>query len=69
MDGFGSTLLPHTALKYWADPNAKDGNKLTPLHIAAEDNNVIVIKLLLDFQADSFAQDNKGNIPTYVQDI
>lgn len=49
-------------LKYWADPNAKDGSEPTTLHIATENNNVIVIKLLLD-SGRSLAQNNKGYIP------
>lgn len=46
--------------------NAKNENGQTPLHKAAESNNVEFIEILLSAHADLFIEDDKGNTPLYV---
>ena len=47
-----------------ADPNARDGDGATPLHIAAYVQNAKHAQLLLEAGADPHARTNAGRDPT-----
>jgi cytohesin len=46
-----------------ASPNAKDNDGKTPLHEAALEGRVEIVKLLLERGADPRIADNEGHIP------
>jgi ankyrin repeat protein len=49
-----------------ADPNAADADGMTPLHFAAAQGSVDVVRLLLDAGADPNAKSANGETPLYV---
>ena len=49
---------------FGADPNARDGDGATPLHMAAYTQNAKHAQLLLEAGADPFAKTNAGRDPT-----
>lgn len=55
-----SLFIIQVLLEYGADPSKKCNMGLTPLHIAAEENNKEWMKLLLDFGSDPNATTPKG---------
>jgi ankyrin repeat protein len=52
------SLLSHGALV-----SARDSNGLTPLHIAAQKNNVVGAKILIEAGSKIMPKDNKGKTP------
>ena len=50
-------------LEYGANPNLKDANGQTPLHLAIADDKIEIVKLLLEYLVDYNSKDNSGNIP------
>jgi len=64
------TKLPNITkllLEYGASVNERStSDKVTPLHIAAYDGNISLIKLLLEHNADPYIKDEGGNIPLEV---
>lgn len=56
-------------LEHAADPNARQQRGFTPLHAAAQNGDVPLIQLLLDFGADPAQQDETGKAPVdYAQE-
>jgi uncharacterized protein len=49
-----------------ADPNARDANGFTPLHLAAQEFHVDVAEALLEAGADANRQNRFGNGPLFV---
>ena len=52
-------------LQLGADPDARDNNRATPLHLAANGGYVSIVKLLLDHGANPDAVDEFGNTPLH----
>ena len=60
------SLLIDLLLKYGADPNSKDDNGNTPLHVAMKCMaSYGVIDLLFKYGADPNSKNNGGNTPFY----
>lgn len=59
----GRTTLLKRLLAYGMNPNAKDYDHRTPLHIAAAEGLHLVAKVLLDFGASVLSKDRWGNTP------
>lgn len=57
------TALLKRLLAYGMDPNSKDYNHRTPLHMAATEGLHLVAKVLLDFGASVLSKDRWGNTP------
>ncbi|MEI6074613.1 MAG: ankyrin repeat domain-containing protein [Verrucomicrobiota bacterium] len=51
------------ALKLGADPNERDASERTPLHWAAQEGWLIIIRCLIEFRAKLNVQDNMGFTP------
>lgn len=54
-----------TLLKLGADPNARDGQGVTPVHVAAEKGRHYLLALLFRHGGDPEALDNRGWTPTH----
>ena len=51
-------------LEYGASVNeSSTSNKITPLHLAAYDGNLLMICLLLEYNADPYIKDKNGKTP------
>jgi ankyrin repeat protein len=64
---YGPQLLPDVArllLEHGADVNARVDNGMTPLHIAADNEEVVGV--LLEHDANVGAEDNRGRTPFHV---
>ncbi|KAI9886441.1 MAG: hypothetical protein M1823_001759 [Watsoniomyces obsoletus] len=61
----GSATLVHVLIQGGVNPNAVSNDKRTPLHIAAQRDNVEVAKCLLDHGADVDACDKNGPTPLW----
>ena len=59
----GHLIKVQTALENGANPNAKDDDGWTPLHIAASWGHVDLVKILLERGADPRIADKWGHIP------
>ncbi|WOL06611.1 potassium channel KOR1-like isoform X1 [Canna indica] len=59
----GDSDFIRRALTYGAEPNSKDYDQRTPLHIAAANGLYPIAKMLLDAGASVFAVDRWGNTP------
>ncbi|PVU74433.1 hypothetical protein DDW11_06050 [Sulfolobus sp. SCGC AB-777_G06] len=59
----GDLIKVQTALKNWAEPNAKEDDGWTPLHWAAFGGHVDVVMVLLEHGADPRIADNGGIFP------
>lgn len=59
----GETALLKRLLTYGMDPNSKDYDDRTPLHMAAAEGLHLVAKILLDFGASVLSEDRWGNTP------
>jgi len=53
----GGTALLKRLLTYGMDPNSKDYDHRTPLHMAAAEGLHLVAKILLDFGASVLSED------------
>ncbi|XP_070660809.1 potassium channel SKOR isoform X2 [Malus domestica] len=59
----GDADLLKRLLAYGIDPNSKDYDHRTPLHVAASEGLFIMAKLLLEAGASVFSKDRWGNTP------
>ncbi|XP_022141640.1 potassium channel SKOR isoform X2 [Momordica charantia] len=59
----GDSDLLKRSLCYGIDPNSKDYDSRTPLHIAASEGLHLMAKLLIEFGANVFSKDRWGNTP------
>jgi len=59
----GDLIKVQKALENGANPNVKDKDGHTPLHLAAFTGHADVARLLLEHGADPRIADNKGHIP------
>ncbi|KAM0917958.1 hypothetical protein ACQ4PT_009345 [Festuca glaucescens] len=59
----GDSEFIQGALAYGADPNSKDYDHRSPLHIAAAEGLYMMAKLLVDAGASVFATDRRGTTP------
>lgn len=59
----GGTALLKRLLTYGMDPNSKDYDQRTPLHMAAAEGLHFVAKILLHFGASVLSEDRWGNTP------
>ncbi|CAI5467851.1 unnamed protein product [Closterium sp. Yama58-4] len=50
-------------LSFGLDPNEADHDLRTPLHVAAAEGSVVLVRLLLEHGADAWARDRLGNLP------
>ncbi len=57
MDNAGSFLRTAKALSYGLDPNSKDYDHRTPLHVAASEGLYLMAKLLIEAGANVFSKD------------
>ena len=62
----GDLIKVQTALENWADPNAKEDDGWTPLHIVAEIGHVEIVKILLERGADPNTKDIAGHTPLHI---
>ncbi|CAI5516283.1 unnamed protein product [Closterium sp. Naga37s-1] len=49
-------------LSFGLDPNEADHDLRTPLHVAAAEGSVVLVRLLLEHGADAWARDRLGNL-------
>lgn len=61
--GYFAREVLEVFLKAGANPNQKDKNNATPLHIAADSRNDETVALLIKYKADINARANGGNTP------
>lgn len=59
----GKIDLLKRLLRFGVDPNCKNYDQRTPLHIAAAEGLHLVASMLVDFGADVLAKDRWGNTP------
>ncbi|CAI5955025.1 unnamed protein product [Closterium sp. NIES-65] len=50
-------------LSFGLDPNEADHDLRTPLHVAAAEGSVVLVRLLLEHGADAWARDRLGHLP------
>jgi ankyrin repeat protein len=62
----GDLIKVQIALKNGANPNAKNNDDSTPLHIAAYHGHVEIVKLLLKRGADPNAKNNDDSTPLHI---
>jgi ankyrin repeat protein len=60
---FHARLIIESLLQHGAYVSARDSNGMTPLHIAAERNNIVAAKMLIEAGAKIMPRDNKGKTP------
>jgi ankyrin repeat protein len=56
-------LIIESLLRYGAHVSAQDGSGRTPLHIAAQNNNIVGAKILIEAGAKIMPKDNRGKTP------
>lgn len=60
----------HVLIKEYADPTIRDRHKRTPLHAAARNASLLIMKdILRDGRADVDAADENGNTPLYIASL
>ncbi|KAL6652668.1 hypothetical protein ACP70R_011593 [Stipagrostis hirtigluma subsp. patula] len=59
----GKIDLLRRLLRFGVDPNCKNYDQRTPLHVAAAEGLHLVASMLIDFGADVLAKDRWGNTP------
>lgn len=59
----GKTDLLRRLLKFGIDPNCRNYDRRTPLHVAAGEGLPLVAVMLVEFGADVLATDRWGNTP------
>jgi len=60
---FYARLVIKSLLQHGAPVSAKDSNGMTPLHIAAKNNNIVGAKMLIEAGSKIMPRDNKGKTP------
>lgn len=56
-------------LAYGIDPNSKDYNHRTPLHVAISGGFYLMAKLLLGAGASVFSKDRYDSLPLYLEQL